>query len=131
MLSKNLKLSIVFVFVLLLGKVSFGQDSTNTNEYQHHMDMKDHNMMNHNMTNHKMMDLTMTDMKDKNSIVREGVIDLQAIDENGDGKVFQDVMDWNVISDKAGYCPLCEMQLKEVSLETAKKNLEKFGYKVK
>ena len=32
-------------------------------------------------------------------------------------------MDWNVISDEAGKCPLCGMKLKEVSLEKAEKNL--------
>ena len=68
---------------------------------------------------------------DKNSIVREGVIDLAAIDENGDGKVYQDVMDWNVISDEPGTCPLCEMKLKEVTLDKAKANLEENGFKVK
>ena len=41
-------------------------------------------------------------------IVRKGVINLKAIDKNKDGKVFQDQMDWNVISDKPGKCPLCK-----------------------
>ena len=66
-----------------------------------------------------------------NSIVREGVIDLEAIDLNRDGKVFQDPMDWNVISDIPGRCPLCNMKLKEVSLDEAKKNLTENGYKSK
>ena len=65
------------------------------------------------------------------SILREGEIDLNAIDKNKDGKVFQDVMDWNVISDEAGECPLCGMKLKEVSLAKAKENLVKHDYKVK
>jgi len=65
------------------------------------------------------------------SIVREGVIDLKAIDMNKDGKVYQDPMDWNVISDTPGKCPLCKMTLKEVTLKEAKKNLEKNGFKVK
>ncbi len=68
---------------------------------------------------------------EKHSIVREGEIDLMAIDKNKDGKVFQDPMDWNVISDEAGRCPLCEMKLKEVTLEEAKANLLKHGHKVK
>ncbi|OGU10900.1 MAG: hypothetical protein A2X61_16760 [Ignavibacteria bacterium GWB2_35_12] len=67
----------------------------------------------------------------KESIVREGIIDLMSIDKNKDGKVFQDPMDWNVISDKAGICPLCDMELVEVTLEKAKQNLIKHGYKVK
>ena len=69
--------------------------------------------------------------KEKHSIVHEGEIDLTAIDKNEDGKVFQDQMCWNVVSDEAGRCPLCEMKLKEVSLEKAKANLLKHGFKVK
>jgi peroxiredoxin family protein len=65
------------------------------------------------------------------SIVREGVIDLKSIDTNKDGKVYQDMMDYNVISDAPGTCPLCGMTLKEVSLEKAKTNLIKNGFKVK
>ncbi len=67
----------------------------------------------------------------KSAIVHEGVIDLQAIDENKDGKVFQDQMDWNVISDKPGKCPICGMTLKESSIKEAKENLIKHGFKVK
>lgn len=65
------------------------------------------------------------------SIVRNGVIDLELIDQNKDGKVYQDPMDWNVISDKPGECPLCGMKLKEVSIEKAKENLLKNGFEVK
>jgi len=65
------------------------------------------------------------------SIVREGKIDLKKIDRNKDGKVFQDPMHWNVISDVAGTCPLCKMKLEEVSLKVAKENLKKNGFKVK
>lgn len=42
-----------------------------------------------------------------------------------------DMMDWNVISDEPGICPIFEMTLKEVSIEKAKEYLLKFGYKVK
>ena len=79
----------------------------------------------------KMKSSMKTKMKNKNSMVHKGVIDLTAIDKNKDGKVFQDVMDWNVISDKPGTCPLCGMKLREVKLEKAKKNLLKNGFKVK
>ena len=68
---------------------------------------------------------------EKSSIVHEDTIDLASIDENGDGKVFQDQMCWNVVSDEAGDCPQCGMKLKEVSLEKAKANLEKNGFDVK
>lgn len=65
------------------------------------------------------------------SIIRKGVIDLSEIDKNKDGKVFQDFMDWNVVSDKPGKCPICEMKLQEVTLSEAKENLISNGFKVK
>ena len=64
-------------------------------------------------------------------LIRTGVIDLKAIDKNKDGKVYQDLMDWNVLSDEPGDCPICNMVLQQVSLETASKNLIKNGFKVK
>ena len=85
--------------------------------------MKEHGgMMDHGNMDHSKME---------SSIVRKGVIDVASIDNNGDGKVFQDPMDWNVISDEAGECPVCGMTLKEVSLDDANKNLEKHGFKIK
>lgn len=86
---------------------------------------KDHsNIMEHKMDSGKMK------MKTDN-IIREGEIDLTAIDQNKDGKVYEDMMCWNVISDTAGECPKCGMTLKEVSLDKAKENLLKHDYKVK
>jgi Cu(I)/Ag(I) efflux system membrane fusion protein/cobalt-zinc-cadmium efflux system membrane fusion protein len=64
-------------------------------------------------------------------LVRTGTIDLKAIDKNNDGKVYQDLMDWNVISDGPGRCPVCNMILQEVSLDEAKSNLVEHGYAVK
>ncbi len=64
-------------------------------------------------------------------LVRTGVINLKAIDKNKDGKVYQDFMDWNVISDEPGRCPICNMILQEVSLDEAKKNLIEHGFEVK
>ena len=65
------------------------------------------------------------------NIERKGKINLKKIDKNKDGKVFQDPMHWNVISDKPGKCPLCKMELKEVTLQEAKGNLVQNGFKVK
>ena len=67
----------------------------------------------------------------KSDLVREGVIDVEAIDANKDGKLFQDVMDWNVISDKPGKCPLCGMTLQEMTIEQVKKNLKEHGFEYK
>lgn len=65
------------------------------------------------------------------SIVHKGIIDVESIDKNGDGKVFQDPMDWNVISDEDGRCPLCGMFLKEVTIDKAKMNLKMNGFEYK
>jgi hypothetical protein len=90
----------------------------------------DHKMMNHEMKEDSMNNHSGT-MNEQKSIVHEGAIDLSAIDENGDGKVYQDQMCWNVVSDESGECPQCGMKLKEVSLEKAKINLEENGFEVK
>lgn len=99
-------------------------DSSSQHQMHHMKMMKDstHQMMNdeHKMTEGK-----------KSPLIREGEIDLNAIDENKDGKVFQDQMDFNVISDKPGECPICGMNLKEVTLQQAKENLLKHNFKVK
>jgi len=79
---------------------------------------------------HSKMEMKKDTSKTEN-IVRKGVIDLKTIDKNKDGKVFQDPMDWNVISDKPGKCPLCKMTLKEVTVKQAKKNLIDHGFKTK
>ena len=84
-----------------------------------------------NHQNHEQMTEKETTAKVDSSIIRTGVIDVAMIDENKDGKVYQDPMDWNVISDKPGTCPLCNMTLKEVTLAEAKDNLVKSGFEVK
>lgn len=75
--------------------------------------------------------MNMEKEQSNSTIVREGMIDLMIIDGNKDGMVYQDMMDWNVISDMPGKCPLCKMTLKEVSIEKAKENLLKNGYEYK
>ncbi|MFC2135197.1 efflux RND transporter periplasmic adaptor subunit [Bacteroidota bacterium] len=70
-------------------------------------------------------------MMETESIIREGVIDVESIDKNGDGRVFECHMDWNVIADESGRCPTCEMRLKEYTLDETKANLTKYGYESK
>ena len=65
------------------------------------------------------------------SIVHEGVIDVESIDRNKNGKLWECPMDWNVISDESGRCPVCNMKLKEYSIEHVKTNLDKNGYEYK
>jgi len=109
---------------------TFAQEKPETEKKETHMKMEhmqsDSTMhgMNHTMN-------MKTDSMNTNMMVHEGEIDLQAIDKNKDGKVYQDMMDWNVISDEPGKCPLCGMTLKEVSLDKAKENLLKHDFKIK
>jgi Cu(I)/Ag(I) efflux system membrane fusion protein/cobalt-zinc-cadmium efflux system membrane fusion protein len=71
------------------------------------------------------------DSKSEEKIIREGIIDVAAIDVNKDGKIFQCQMDWNVINDKKGICPTCGMELEEVTVAKAKENLVMNDYNVK
>ena len=120
-----------FALILLTASIAFAQDSTMHSKRQ----MKNEKMM--KMDNMKMskdmkgMEMKSTAAKVDSSIIRKGVIDLKAIDKNKDGKVYEDMMDYNVISDKPGKCPICGMTLKKVTLARAKENLEKAGFKVK
>lgn len=79
----------------------------------------------------KMNDDQMKSHDEKSPLVRTGVIDLKSIDKNKDGKLFQDLMDWNVISDEPGKCPICGMKLKEFTIDEVKANLEKNGFEYK
>jgi Cu(I)/Ag(I) efflux system membrane fusion protein/cobalt-zinc-cadmium efflux system membrane fusion protein len=65
------------------------------------------------------------------SVVHEGVIDVESIDENKDGKLYECPMDWNVISDESGRCPVCNMKLKKYTIDEIKANLDKYGYEYK
>jgi hypothetical protein len=65
------------------------------------------------------------------TLIRKGIIDVDSLDINLDGYVYQDQMDWNVISDKAGTCPVCGMELKKVKNSEAKKNLKDHSFEVK
>lgn len=76
-------------------------------------------------------DKNLNEQKNLSTIVRQGVIDLQAIDINKDKKLWQCPMDWNVISDEKGRCPVCEMKLKEYTIDEVKINLDKHGFKYK
>ncbi|MBN2614840.1 MAG: hypothetical protein JXR71_04040 [Bacteroidales bacterium] len=79
----------------------------------------------------KMHSADTTQMANKNSIVRKGMINVEALDKNHDGKLYEDVMDWNVISDQPGTCPLCGMKLREMTVQQVKNNLKEHGFKYK
>ncbi|MDY0081973.1 MAG: heavy metal-binding domain-containing protein [Ignavibacteriaceae bacterium] len=121
-----------FVFVSFTGAFIFAQEKPETGKKDEHHKME---QMKHDSTmqkmHHKMNHEVKSESKNESSIVHQGEINLAAIDLNKDGKVYQDQMCWNVISDEPGECPLCGMILKEVSLEKAKENLVKHDFKIK
>ena len=121
----------LFAVLVLAASFTFAQDSTKSkpSNHKHKMEMK-MDMKGMNMNNMK-MDMNSTNAKVDSSIIRSGVIDLKAMDKNKDGKVYEDMMDYNVISDKPGKCPICGMTLKKVTLAKAKANLAEAGFKVK
>lgn len=110
-LSKT-KIIIGIVTLIFVGTI---QAQSGTNSITTKIEMHHSHQMNHS---------------DEANIIWESPIDLASIDKNGDGKVFQDQMEWNVISDVEGKCPLCGMTLKEVSLDEAKTNLLDNGFSV-
>ena len=123
-MSNKIGKTLIITFSLAFIFTAFSIAQEKSDSTMHHEKMNMQNMETMKDSTHK--------MKEKgNSIVRKGVIDLNTIDENKDGKVFQDMMDYNVISDKPGKCPLCGMKLKEVSLNKAKDTLIKAGFNVK
>ena len=125
MLNKISKTFLLTFIILFCSKLSFAQNMDS-------MKMNHKTMQGMHMTNDSTNAMKMDSAKNTaDSIVREGVIDLKSIDVNQDGKVYQDMMDYNVISDKPGKCPLCGMTLKEVSIKKAKETLLKNGFKVK
>jgi hypothetical protein len=72
-----------------------------------------------------------TKMNSSEDWIRTQPVDVKALDLNGDGYVYQDPMDWNVISDEEGKCPKCGMLLVKVTIADAIQNLEDNGYTVK
>ena len=124
MLKKNNLVALLVAVTLVFSSATFAQEKQ--------MQMKD------STKSHMMMD-KMKGMNDKKSdlsslsdsnIVRKGIIDLNAIDKNNDGKIFQCPMEINVISDSKGECPECGMNLREISIQDAKTKLLKRGFKV-
>ena len=58
------------------------------------------------------------------TLIRSTNVDVSSLDLNKDSKVFQCPMDYEVISDHQASCPKCKMDLEEVSVVEAQKNLK-------
>ncbi|MBU2446651.1 MAG: hypothetical protein KJ666_13930 [Bacteroidetes bacterium] len=113
---KNCIPIIIFV-ILAFSSQAFAQDKTNSDKTKSKMKKmsccKNMSHSDHEMKSEK----TEMDEQDK--------IDLGKSDLNKDGKVFIDGMCKDVVKDEPGDCPKCGMKLKEVTLDEAKKFIEK------
>jgi hypothetical protein len=56
------------------------------------------------------------------TVIRPENEEITSLDENGDGMLYQCPMDFQVISDNPGRCPLCKMYLEEYTIEQVQKN---------
>ena len=126
-----------FLPLVLFSFIALTQSQANPVSQSDSTHAKMHSEMKMNMKEMH-MDSSMKMGKDENMktdyvspVAYKGVIDVKSIDDNKDGKIYQCPMDFNVLSDKPGVDPKCGMKLKEVSLQQAKKNLTKHGFKVK
>jgi Cu(I)/Ag(I) efflux system membrane fusion protein len=96
------------------------------------MEMKDMKMDDKNQKMESKPEMQMKeDHKKDDPRIRTGEMDLKAIDKNMDGKLYEDIMDWNVISDEPGVCPICGMTLREFTIEQVQKNLKEHGFEYK
>jgi hypothetical protein len=110
--------TLIFAAVLLIPIYLF----TGCNGDDNHMD-EDH--MEGTQMNEQMEDHEMTSRSDlDSSVIRDKNVDVASLDKNNDGNVYQCPMDYEVISDEFGNCPLCNMKLKEYSVREAEKNLK-------
>jgi uncharacterized protein with PIN domain len=121
-------LTIAAVATILLAFTACG---SNDQEADTHMESNTHMEENMHSDDQSMYSDQTADLKSEKRWVRTVPIDVNAIDENGDGYVYQDHMDWNVIADEEGRCPECGMYLKKTSIEDTKANLRENGFKVK
>ena len=120
-----------FIVFFTAASLSYAQDAAKGKTTQHEMKMDKGMKMDSSMKMGKKENGKGMEENHSSPVAYKGVIDVKSIDDNKDGKIYQCPMDFNVLSDKPGKDPKCGMKLKEVSLEQAKNNLTKHGFKVK
>ena len=113
------------IFPIIIGTIIFIALSTSNLNAQCSM-MKGHG----NHSGHSDHGKQNTDGGDT-TLIRKGVIDVDELDFDIDGYVYQDQMHWNVISDKPADCPLCGMKLEKVKIKDAIRNLKENDFEVK
>ncbi len=110
-----------------LGSSPGSKDTTAQNNSSKKSSSSKDSMAGMNMRSNK----SMSDSKHSTPVEYKGIIDVKSIDDNKDGKVYQCPMDFNVLSDKPGVDPKCGMNLQEVTIQQAEKNLKEHGFKIK
>lgn len=128
-MKKQIILPLIIALFFLSGEVFAGNALTMNHQVQ-----SQKKQYHGKMTGMKKMNIHPADstgVVSNHSVIRKGLINVEALDKNHDGKLYEDVMDWNVISDKPGVCPLCGMKLREMSIQQVKQNLKDHGFKFK
>lgn len=118
-------LSVSFIFVGCSNKKEEPKSLQNDQIYMNPND----DTLKADTTSRKSQDTVVPKTK-KNSIIREGIIDVKSVDSNKDGSVYECQMDYNVISDNPGNCPVCKMELEKRTIAEVEENLAKNDYQV-
>ncbi|MEJ2244515.1 MAG: heavy metal-binding domain-containing protein [Acidobacteriota bacterium] len=114
---------LVGITLALIFFVACGSDTPDTEEDVHIGEGME--------TMEEMAEMPQSDsMKTSDEWIRSEPVNVQAVDENQDGFVYQDPMDWNVIADEEGKCPKCNMSLVKVTVDEAVQNLKDNGFTV-
>lgn len=104
----------IIVFFLFFSSILFLNGCTNEetpNEEEH--------MINREMNT---AGRTMLD----SAVIREAGFEVASADNNKDGMLYQCPMDYEVISDEYGNCPICKMKLEEYTIEKAEQYFNKY-----
>ena len=122
---------IVVMIAFIISTQSFGQDSNKTAQHEHKMKKecckeKGNADKSKECCNGKMESKgNANECKEESHKEMGSSASLEEMDKNKDGKLFQCSMCPDQISDKAGNCKECGMELKEVKIEDIKKHMQK------
>lgn len=111
-------LSLIILIVITISTQAVAQDTAKPDSTKHDMKMMD--CCKDKDTSEKSMDC-----KKGAETTTVTQINVGEVDKNKDGKVFIDGMCKDVVKDEPGNCPKCGMELKEVTIDEAKKFIEK------
>lgn len=134
-MKKQIIITLTLMLVFLTGEIFAGNNALSSKKIMSQpydsVSMKTKSGMKMNMSMVKTKKNTSSKVATTSKLIRTGVINVEALDKNKDGKLYEDVMDFNVISDKPGICPICGMKLHEMTIRQVKQNLKNHGFKYK